>query len=130
MDQEKAVKLTQKPECKICYGEFTDVHEPQMLECGHTFCSDCMKTINKRCVYCKQESTFVSNQILQKNLIELKDTVCFHCLYPFWMSGNQIMRVFKESEELCCKECAENYVQIDLPKPIKNLELVSLHEDN
>ena len=38
-------------ECKICFEEFnTKVKEPLVLKCGHTFCSQCIKTIGSETI--------------------------------------------------------------------------------
>ena len=59
IDDEDAVK------CTICYEEYSDLptRTPRLLPCGHTFCTDCVKSFiglkapNRiECPTCKQQS--------------------------------------------------------------------------
>ncbi|CAD5215833.1 unnamed protein product [Bursaphelenchus xylophilus] len=55
--------------CPVCYNVFSDA--PLVLPCGHTFCSDCFKQINRKrgvdgsCPICRKP--FIKGKIYPKN---------------------------------------------------------------
>ena len=52
--------------CNVCYGEFSEENvnkRPQMLHCGHTFCTDCIRQFlqdRKECGKCRKNITYRS----------------------------------------------------------------------
>jgi hypothetical protein len=63
--------------CCIC---FYLLNEPMLLQCNHTICYTCLKSINnKLCPLCRKEiSNFIINQSI-KNIMNNVHVNCQHC---------------------------------------------------
>lgn len=61
-------------ECAICFLSFTisGPQEPKVLECGHTFCSNCVGFFNNQCATCRRNFRITSTNFLLVELLNGK----------------------------------------------------------
>lgn len=95
--------------CPICFIKYdTTEREAVVLPCGHTFCSVCTKSANKKCPSCRGEFTepqVKKNYIIHALLDELNTKVIIRSQETCVTHKREIDRFCKFCVKLMCSVC-------------------------
>ena len=118
MAEEVVKKLEEQLNCLICLGTYT---VPQLLQCNHVFCRDCLVGLAHRnpqglpCPTCRQvtpippegvaglQSAFQTNQLLE--ILDQHEKVRQDILYCQQHQNQELMLYCETCEELICVQC-------------------------
>ena len=68
-------------QCGLCFEEFSKIHVPMVIQCGHTICKLCLEKLkqnkNTCCPFCKE--TFDYDPI-QSGPSPDSSSCCYNCL--------------------------------------------------
>ena len=102
-------------ECSVCLQVFQD---PRMLQCGHTFCLQCIqKTTNRLCALCKTEWFLPTNglQELPKNFVVESFITSLPSVYHCAVAGNSSHGPAKylciDCWDPMCEKCGQGHTQ-------------------